>query len=111
MPRASKIPRIHRSKKEIKRIVEGFKASDLSMSSYAKTMKVPQTSLCTWIHKSKLMTKGTRGDSSLIPVHLVEKMASSSPVFEVVLENNRVIKVPPGFDPDALAQILQIAES
>ena len=110
MSRLRKIKRIHRSQEETTKIVEGFRASNLSLTAYAKSVKVPQTSLSTWVRKSKLKPKCSTVDSPLIPVHLVEGRETSSSGFEVVLENRRVIKVLPGFDPAALAQVLQVVD-
>lgn len=110
MSEARKIRRIHRSQEEIKRIVEGFKSSDLSLSAYSRSVEVPQTSLGTWIRKSKTNTEGSRGASALIPVHLVEKKVTASEPFEVVLGNNRIVRIFPGFNPDALAQVIQVVE-
>jgi len=110
MSRARKILRIHRSQEEITRIVEGFQGSSLSLTAYAKSENVPQTSLNTWVRKSRLKPGRSTGDTPLIPVHLIDRGVTGSAGLEVVLENGRVIKVPTGFDPDALAQVLQVVD-
>ncbi len=110
MSTTRKIRRIHRSQEEIKRVVEGFETSNLSLSAYSRSVGVPQTSLGTWIRKSKTKTEGSMMPSSIIPVHLVEKKVPTSELFEVVLRNNRVVRIFPGFNPDALAQVLHVVE-
>ena len=110
MRRAPKIRRIHRSQDEIERIVEDYQSSKLSLSAYSKATKVPPTSLSTWVRKSRNKTGGFRGSSALIPVHLVEKKAKTSEALEVVLENRRIVRIYPGFDPDTLAQVLSVVE-
>jgi len=57
MSRARKIRRNHRSREEITSIVEGFNGSNLSLSTYAKSVKVPQTFLSTWVRKTRLVTR------------------------------------------------------
>ena len=110
MARARKIRRIHRSRDEIKRIVDDFEASDLSLSAFARSTRIPLTSLINWVRKSRNGSGDFVESPALIPVHVVENKSPSAEPVEVVLENRRIVRIYPGFDPDMLARVLPVVE-
>jgi len=49
--------------------------------------------------------------SPIVPVKVVRRPLEASKVFlELVLPGNRMLRVYPGFDPDALAEVLAVVE-
>ena len=65
MQKARKMRRIHRSREEIKKIIEDFKSSNLSLSAFAKSVRLPPASLRMWVLKSKENTEGSSESSPL----------------------------------------------
>jgi len=50
-------------------------------------------------------------ETAIVPVRVVDAKAVAGEPFEVVLANDRVIRVAPDFDADALARLLAVVES
>ena len=104
--------------------IEEQKKSGMSQTAFCKQYSIPPHRFTYWKqkflsqaknHKQKTkQSKNTPKRSSLIPVKLVpDKHLYDAPThncFEVVLSNNRVVRIPHHFDAHALRQLLSVVE-
>jgi len=63
-----------------------------------------------WIRRAEKDGPG-KPETAIVPVRVVDAKAVASEPFEIVLANDRVIRVAPDFDADALTRLLAVVES
>ena len=99
-----------RSEVEIGEIVEAYESSGLTQAAFARSHKVALSSLSYWIRKVRGGWKQRPEPAALVPVRVVGSVMPVSR-FEVQLANDRVVRVPAGFDGDELRRLLSVVES
>jgi hypothetical protein len=94
---------------EWSRLVADWEASGLDATEFAARAGVIPKRLVWWRWKLRSMRPP---EPRFLPVHVVDSSVRSAPgssLIEIALPNGRVVRVAPGFDPAALAQVLAIA--
>jgi len=106
----SRSRRRFRSASEIREIVEAYESSGLTQAVFARSRKIPSSSLSYWIRKTRNAAQRRTEPPPLIPVRVVDSGGPRAP-YEVELENNRIVRVAPGFDVDELRRLISAVES
>lgn len=96
-----------------KKRVQQWDKSGLSAAAFAAREGIEAKQLVWWRWKLRATpSEPAAAPLSFLPVRVVDRAAPplprSAPI-EIVLPNGRIVRVPPGFDPGALAQLLTIA--
>ena len=102
--------RRRRSHDEISEILEELRASGLSQRAFCQTHKLSVSTLGSWIKKYRGSHPGM-SEGNLIPVRITTATTKKSLPIEVVLANDRVVRVFGDFDPRVLSKLLSVAES
>lgn len=98
--------RRRRSQAEIRKIVERYRASGQSQAAFGAASGVALSSLSYWLRKER---EGGVGGARIVPVELVDSPGAMG-WFEVVLSNDRMVRVPMGFDQEALGALLSVVD-
>ena len=94
--------RIRRSKEEISRVVEEFRASGLTRVEYSRRSGVPLSTLSNYCRRQPA--------GRLLRVK-VDETAAQHPGFAVVLTGGRRIETASQFDPAALVRLIRAVEA
>lgn len=94
--------RIRRSKEEISRVVEEFRASGLTRVEYSRRSGVPVSTLSNYCRRHK--------GSTLVRVQ-VEEAAGQQERFALVLARGRRIEIGSQFDASALVRLIRAVEA
>ena len=95
---------------EIDEILAAFEASGQSQSAFARAHDLSPSSLSNWLRRPRRRRRSKASRAALVPVQMIPPPCSSAP-YEVQLANNRVVRVPPGFDTEELRRLLAAVES
>jgi len=104
--------RTYRNPAEIERLVDAYHRSGLTQQAFARRQGLPPATLSSWLRRGK-PGKKKRSESSLpamVPVRVVDAPAPVAEPFEIVLTNERVVRVGPAFDEGALRKLLMVVE-
>ena len=93
-------------RRDATRIVEQYHQSGLSRRSFAESVGMPVSTLGYWVRKSK---KPQAETAHLIPVRWAP-VESSRALLEVVLPNERVVRVCGDVDAELLAKVLSVVD-
>lgn len=88
-----------------RRLVAEHARSGLSLKSFAARKGVSVNSLAYW--KYKRIGLGRRASTDLVPVHVIDDLGSSGRELVLELVGAR-LRIPPDFDPAALAGVLDL---
>jgi len=110
MPRSRPRFRKRRSAEEIEQIVSAFHASGETQRAFARSRRLSPATLSHWVRRAEKSGMG-KPETAIVPVRVVDAKAVAGEPFEVVLANDRVIRVAPDFDAAALARLLAVVES
>ena len=108
MPKLRRSSKKFRSLEEIEKIVSDFHASGLSLGAFARSRRIPLSTLSHWIRREKKKEDPT---PSVVPVHVIDTKRTAQDGFEIVLTNGRVIRIAGEFDAEALVRVLAAAET
>ena len=117
MEQPSRKPRRRRhSKSQREAILEEYRQSSLKQDDFAKEKGISSSTLQRWLQLSKLSSCREEPTGDLIPVRLVSQAPpsrnpSTSSPFEIVLAAGRILRVPPGFDPEEVRLLLKFLEA
>jgi transposase len=95
--------------------VERWEKSGLDAETFAARERIKAKQLTWWRWKlgsSRPASSAPPPELRFLPVRVVDgaaRPASSGVPLEIALPNGRVVRVPPGFDPAMLADVLSIA--
>ncbi len=98
-----------RSRSEVFAIVKEFRDSGLSQRAFCGTRNIPLSTLTSWLKKTRNRSVA-EAERKLIPIRITAAKSETKPL-EIVLANDRVIRIQGNFDPDLLAKLLSVAES
>ena len=99
-----------RSSDEVHEIVSSYEASGLSQAAFARSHGISPSSLSHWIHRRcRTRRHDSAGDTALVPVRVVPG-ARPSLAYEIRFSNDRVVRVPSGFDEGELRRLLAAVE-
>ena len=92
-----------------RRLLAKWNTSGLKASEFCAQEGVTPTALAHW--RKEIAARDARrtgaADPLFVPVHVAPPPASP---LDVVLPNGRMIRVPPGFDPDQLRAVVAVLE-
>ncbi len=101
--------RRRRTAEEKAAIVRRFKASGLSQEAFAKQIAVSGNSIGKWLRLERqghLLSE----PQDLIPVRVTPSRSANAVPLEIVLKNGRTLRVPAGFDEQALVRVVTVLE-
>lgn len=99
-----------RDSAEIDEILAAYKASGQSQSAFARAHDLSPSSLSNWLRRPRRGRRPQSPRPALVPVHMIPPPSLRAP-YEVQLANDRMVRVPPGFDADELRRLLSAVES
>jgi len=105
-------PRKQRSPADIERLVNAYHTSGLTQRAFARRRGLSPATLSYWLRrgKSKGKTRSMPSEPTLVPVEVVDAPAGVGEPFEIVLANDRIVRVVPSFDEGALRRLLSVVE-
>jgi len=105
--------RIVRSREEVSRLLEEWKASGRSARSFGEERGIPSTTLYQWARKASCspgVESGSRQQQFVAVDIETSGGAQGRPWFRLTLRNGRELQVPAGFDDAELSRLLQVLE-
>jgi transposase-like protein len=97
---------------EIARLIDAYHGSGLTQRAFARRHGISPATLSHWVRKGK-PANGKHSRSAgpvLVPVELVDAPAPVAEAFEIVLRNDRRVRVASVFDERALRKLLAVVE-
>jgi transposase-like protein len=113
MARRLRRERVRRSAAYWARAVRRWQRSGLSVAAFCQQEGLPASSFRYWQHKvSSEGAERDPGEATMVPVEVVTSVspAMDRSVFEVLLRSGDVLRVPSGFDPEALRVLVAVLE-
>ncbi len=99
-------PRDQHKERQWQRWIDQWRASGLSVRDFCARHRLPTPTFYTW--RRRLQRRAAEHDPFL-PVQVVaDTPADQAGPLEVVLADGPVVRVPPGFDPATLRQLLAV---
>jgi hypothetical protein len=114
MAASSRLRRPRRSPEEIRRLVGEFRAGGQSQRRFALSRGIHPITLGRWLRRTEDLEAAATTGHALIPVRLLEaRFPPRTPgqAVEVVLRNQRVLRVPEDFDGARLARLVDLLEA
>ena len=104
--------RTHREPAEIERLVEAYHGSGLTQVAFARRHGLAPATLSYWLGKGKASKRKRPRPTgpALVPVQVVDAPGPVAEPFEIVLANDRMVRVGPAFDAEALRRLLAVME-
>jgi len=110
------VRRCRYTKSERQEIISGFNACGMTQARYASRHGISPTTLQNWLRARRELQKNEESPK-LLPVRILPEGCGSLParsldsVFEVTLNSNRQLRIPSGFDPKEVSQLVKILET
>ena len=104
--------RTYRTAAEIERLVDAYHRSGLTQQAFARRRGLAPATLSDWLRRGRRGKKKRSEPSvpAVVPVRVVDAPAPVAEPFEIVLTNDRVVRVGPTFDEGASRKLLSVVE-
>lgn len=99
-------PRDPHKERQWRRWIDQWRVSGLSVSAFCARHRLPTARFYAWRRR---LQRRTAEQPPFLPVQVVpDTPASARGTLEVVLADRSVVRIPPGFDPATLRQLLAV---
>jgi transposase-like protein len=104
-----------RTRQRWQSLVELWRHSGLSVPAFCRRHRLAAPSFYAWRRKFRqdeplANTSAAPQPVTFLPVHIRPEPTAASPPLELVLPRGLCLRIPPGFDPDALRDLLALLE-
>lgn len=111
MPRGK--PRDSRKEQHWRHLIDQWQRSGLSVRAFCEHHRLAVPSFYAWrrrVQPGEPMAQVSQAPDAVtfLPVHVRSEPADHRPPLELVLACGRCLRIPPGFDPDALRSLLAV---
>jgi hypothetical protein len=111
MPRGK--PRDPRKEQHWRHLIDQWQRSSLSVRDFCERHRLAVPSFYAWRRRLQPGEPVARVSQppdavTFLPVHVRPEPADHRPPLELVLASGRCLRIPPGFDPDALRALLAV---
>src|SRR5262249_18477025 len=96
-------------------LIDQWRRSGLSVRAFCDRHDLALPSFYAWrrrLQQGQPSAQGARGPQAVtfLPVHIQPEPTDHRPPLELVLAGGRCLRIPPGFDPNALRALLAVLE-
>lgn len=106
--------RIKRSQEEVSRLLTEWKASGMSARAFAGREGVPVSTLYQWARRSRSERAAPvppkSADHAFVALEVGDRSVRGEASFRILLQGERQLEVPRGFDRDELVRLLDVLE-
>ena len=108
-------PRDPAKQQHWQRLIERWQASGLSVRTFCERQRLAVPSFYAWrrrLQQSDRLAPAAQATApvTFLPVHVRDDPPDQRPPLELVLASGQCLRIPPGFDPDALRALLAVLE-
>jgi hypothetical protein len=107
----SPVIRIRRSREEIQNWVRAYRESKLSLEQFARQNKLPQSSLYGWVRRHPAVPVSAEPWAEVevsSEARTLLRGLSGSAHYQIVLGNGTVVRLPTGFDLEAVRPLMSM---